>query len=218
MFHYKPSILGYPIYGNPPYVWGWSHEASCKEMHCLFRHVLLASFSVQVCSSLRNDLEEFFVGTRWNYCIYKDINICFLTWQHALIFFPGKENQRHPAVFRWFFFFVLLRMRSSSCSSQAEPRKSLRRSRKMAARDDHCLVVWNMNLIFPSIGNVIIPIDELIFFKMIRLSKPPTRSFLNVFAIFRWGKGPFWTTWPHRHPKNGKRLINLRGNVSKLCN
>ena len=117
-----------------------------------------------------------------------------------------------------FFFFVLLRMRSSSCSSQAEPRKSLRRSRKMAARDDHCLVVWNMNLIFPSIGNVIIPIDELIFFKMIRLSKPPTRSFLNVFAIFRWGKGPFWTTWPHRHPKNGKRLINLRGNVSKLCN
>jgi len=104
MFHYKPSILGYPIYGNPPYVWGWSHEASCKEMHCLFRHVLLASFSVQVCSSLRNDLEEFFVGTRWNYCIYKDINICFLTWQHALIFFPGKENQRHPAVFRWCFF------------------------------------------------------------------------------------------------------------------
>ena len=154
-------------------------------MHCLFRHVLLASFSVQVCSSLRNDLEEFFVGTRWNYCIYKDINICFLTWQHALIFFPGKENQRHPAVFRWCFFSVLLRMRSSSCSSQAEPRKSLRRSRKMAARDDHCLVVWNMNLIFPSIGNVIIPIDELIFFKMIRLSKPPTRSFLNVFAIFR---------------------------------
>ena len=27
------------------------------------------------------------------------------------------------------------------------------------------LVVWNMNFIFPYIGNVIIPIDELIFFR-----------------------------------------------------
>ena len=104
MFHYKPSILGYPIYGNPPYVWGWSHEASCKEMHCLFRHVLLASFSVQVCSSLRNDLEEFFVGTRWNYCIYKDINICFLTWQHALIVFSRKRKPTTSSCFSMMFF------------------------------------------------------------------------------------------------------------------
>ena len=32
---------------------------------------------------------------------------------------------------------------------------------------------WNMNCIFPYIGNVIIPIDELIFFRGVGI--PPTR-------------------------------------------
>ena len=37
---------------------------------------------------------------------------------------------------------------------------------------------WNMNLIFPYIGNVIIPTDELIFFRGVGI--PPTR-FLHYF-------------------------------------
>ena len=32
---------------------------------------------------------------------------------------------------------------------------------------------WNMNLIFPYIGNFIIPIDEIIFFRGVAI--PPTR-------------------------------------------
>ena len=35
---------------------------------------------------------------------------------------------------------------------------------------------WNMTFIFPYIGNVIIPIDELIFFRGV--GQPPTRWFL----------------------------------------
>ena len=35
------------------------------------------------------------------------------------------------------------------------------------------LVVWNINFIFPYIGNLIIPIDELIFFRGV--AQPPTR-------------------------------------------
>jgi hypothetical protein len=35
------------------------------------------------------------------------------------------------------------------------------------------LVVWNINFIFPYIGNVIIPSDELIFFRGVGI--PPTR-------------------------------------------
>jgi hypothetical protein len=34
------------------------------------------------------------------------------------------------------------------------------------------LVVWNMSLVFPYIGNVIIPTDELIFFRGV--GQPPT--------------------------------------------
>ena len=37
------------------------------------------------------------------------------------------------------------------------------------------LVVWNMNFIFPYIGNVIIPIDELIFFRGV--AEPKTRQY-----------------------------------------
>jgi len=40
-----------------------------------------------------------------------------------------------------------------------------------------CLVVWNI-LYFPYIGNVIIPIDELIFFRGV--AQPPTRISFTV--------------------------------------
>ena len=36
----------------------------------------------------------------------------------------------------------------------------------------HWLVVWNMAFIFPYIGNVIIPTDELMFFRGVGI--PPT--------------------------------------------
>jgi hypothetical protein len=36
------------------------------------------------------------------------------------------------------------------------------------------LVVWNMTFIFPYIGNVIIPTDEIIFFR--GAAQPPTRQ------------------------------------------
>jgi len=36
------------------------------------------------------------------------------------------------------------------------------------------VVVWNMAFIFPYIGNVIIPTDELIFFRGV--GQPPTRG------------------------------------------
>ena len=39
---------------------------------------------------------------------------------------------------------------------------------------DTCLVVWNMAFMFPYIGNVIIPTDELIFFRGV--GQPPTRN------------------------------------------
>ena len=41
------------------------------------------------------------------------------------------------------------------------------------------LVVWNMNFICPYIGNVIIPADELIFFRGVGI--PPTRWFSDVY-------------------------------------
>ena len=40
------------------------------------------------------------------------------------------------------------------------------------------LVVWNIWIIFPYIGNVIIPIDELIFFRGV--AQPPTRWSLMI--------------------------------------
>ena len=35
------------------------------------------------------------------------------------------------------------------------------------------LVVWNIRIIFPYIGNFIIPTDELIFFKMVKTTNQP---------------------------------------------
>jgi hypothetical protein len=40
--------------------------------------------------------------------------------------------------------------------------------------DNHWLVVWNMAFIFHNIWDVILPIEELIFFKMV--IAPPSRS------------------------------------------
>ena len=71
------------------------------------------------------------------------------------------------------------------------------------------LVVWNMNVIFPCIGNFIIPTDELIFFRGV--GQPPTswvclkqatRLPLNLMvkdlvSPFKWpqlgGRGPHFT-------------------------
>jgi hypothetical protein len=39
------------------------------------------------------------------------------------------------------------------------------------------LMVWNMTFIFPYIGNVIIPTDELIFFRGV--GQPPTRGMVS---------------------------------------
>ena len=50
-----------------------------------------------------------------------------------------------------------------------------------------CLVVWNMFFIFPYIWNVIIPTDELIFFRGV--AQPPTSNgkyiyiYLDIFTI-----------------------------------
>jgi len=44
-----------------------------------------------------------------------------------------------------------------------------------------CLVVWNMNFIF--IGNVIIPTDELIFFRGVGI--PPTRRTILIVKMMR---------------------------------
>ena len=45
------------------------------------------------------------------------------------------------------------------------------------------LVVWNMNFIFPYIGNFIIPTDELIFFREVGI--PPTSlELFGAWAIF----------------------------------
>jgi hypothetical protein len=41
-------------------------------------------------------------------------------------------------------------------------------------KKNRTLVVWNINFIFPYIGNFIIPTDELIFFR--GLGQPPTRN------------------------------------------
>jgi hypothetical protein len=47
------------------------------------------------------------------------------------------------------------------------------------------LLVWNMNFIFPDIGNVIIPTDELIFFRGV--GQPPTRDgFAEVRGKIYW--------------------------------
>ena len=40
------------------------------------------------------------------------------------------------------------------------------------------LVVWNINFIFPYIGNLIIPIDELIFFGGV--VQPPTSKYIQI--------------------------------------
>ena len=44
------------------------------------------------------------------------------------------------------------------------------------------LVVWNMWIIFPYIGNVIIPTDELIFFRGVGI--PPTRYIRTYIYIY----------------------------------
>ena len=41
------------------------------------------------------------------------------------------------------------------------------------------LVVWNMNFIFPYIGDVIIPIDELIFFRGVQTTNQTTPQQFN---------------------------------------
>ena len=47
------------------------------------------------------------------------------------------------------------------------------------------LVVWNIKFIFPYIGNVIIPTDELIFFRGV--AQPPTSVPLQPFCVREWG-------------------------------
>jgi len=47
--------------------------------------------------------------------------------------------------------------------------------------NNHWLVVWNMNFMFPYIGNVVIPTDEVIFFR--GLKQPPTSHVLQP-ALF----------------------------------
>jgi len=54
------------------------------------------------------------------------------------------------------------------------------------------LVVWNMNFIFPYIGNVIIPTDEFIFFRGV--GQPPTRFYIlsvlsQLYPHGGWFKG-----------------------------
>jgi hypothetical protein len=41
------------------------------------------------------------------------------------------------------------------------------------------LVVWNMACIFPYIGNVIIPTDEVIYFFQVGVGQPPTSNTFN---------------------------------------
>ena len=57
------------------------------------------------------------------------------------------------------------------------------------ANYDSWLVVWNINFIFPYIGFLIIPIDELIFFRGVGF-KPPTRWHFGFFergsADMKW--------------------------------
>ena len=48
------------------------------------------------------------------------------------------------------------------------------------------LVVWNMNFIFPLIGNFIIPTDELIFFRGVGI--PPTRFIF----VYKWHYGCYF--------------------------
>jgi len=51
----------------------------------------------------------------------------------------------------------------------------------------HWLVVWNMAFIFPYIGNVIIPTDELIFFRGV--GQPPARKDgTQATALWSWMK------------------------------
>ena len=45
------------------------------------------------------------------------------------------------------------------------------------------LVAWNMIFIFPCIGNVIIPTDELIFFRGVGI--PPTSNYHHTTMAFR---------------------------------
>ena len=47
----------------------------------------------------------------------------------------------------------------------------------------HWLVVWNMNFIFPYIGNVIIPTDELIFFRGGRYT---TNQIQDLWIFDKW--------------------------------
>ena len=71
------------------------------------------------------------------------------------------------------------------------------------------LVVWNMNFIFPYIGNVIIPIDELIFFRGVGI--PPTS---HIFVLLGdcnnqfsgWKVHQLFSRRVHELPKHSKHL------------
>ena len=51
------------------------------------------------------------------------------------------------------------------------------------------LVVWNMTLMFPYIGNVIIPTDELIFFRGVETTNQPTFWWCWMMFMDFFGKG-----------------------------
>ena len=59
------------------------------------------------------------------------------------------------------------------------------------------LVAWNMNFIFPCIGNVIIPTDELICFRGVGI--PPTRNYHHTTMAFRHVIISYYIIEYHRH-------------------
>ena len=67
------------------------------------------------------------------------------------------------------------------------------------------LVVWNMNVIFPFTGNVIIPTDELIFFRGV--GQPPTsigNTYIYIIHIMVLGgiiiPNPWWSRFFNHQP------------------
>ena len=73
--------------------------------------------------------------------------------------------------------------------------------KKKHQKHHNWLVVWNINFIFPYIGNLIIPIDEVIFFRGV--AQPPTRSSLVSC------KGEY-SEWAPRNSQLGSRFTNRR--------
>ena len=76
----------------------------------------------------------------------------------------------------FFFKKKLISFSSSAQSMKNALRFANPKFKRSPIEDNSWLVVWNMNFIFPdtSIGNFIIPTDELIFFRGVGV--PPTRS------------------------------------------